>query len=150
MTWNIVILCYTIAASSNVLKFWTLYSLPKRMTSFVDGPYPIVKVDQIYIILRYKMLQLLGYIFSFCVDFYSRSNRHLSCTTGQYNLLAKLNWCSMEKNYPPYSKYDSKTQLQDLAGLPSYLYYSNTCAMRLSYALIQSGIAYGYDNWQSI
>lgn len=66
---------------------------------------------------------------------------------------------TMWTNYPCYegstrcaTTYNSKTELQKLAGLPRWLYNENTCAMRVSYALIQSGHSIGvttsgYSKW---
>ncbi|EDO36259.1 predicted protein [Nematostella vectensis] len=54
-------------------------------------------------------------------------------------------------NYPLVSKYSGRTAMIDAAGLGTHLYGANTCAIRLSYALIHSGheisIEKGQFNW---
>ncbi|XP_031561922.1 uncharacterized protein LOC116297774 [Actinia tenebrosa] len=60
---------------------------------------------------------------------------------------------TMLSNYPLYESY-STNQMIDLAGLPTWLYGSNTCAMRVSYAMIKSGytinISSGQFNWSGV
>ncbi|XP_020896451.1 uncharacterized protein LOC110235338 [Exaiptasia diaphana] len=61
---------------------------------------------------------------------------------------------TLQSNYPSYSTYDSDTGMVDHAGLRKWLYYKNTCAMRVSYAMIHSGhsisISSGECNWSGV
>ena len=54
------------------------------------------------------------------------------------DILGFPSFSTLQSNYPSYSTYDSDTGMVDHAGLRKWLYYKNTCAMRVSYAMIHS------------